>query len=306
MAGHSTLPFRLLCHNAGAGLVMSEMISAKALQYGSTKTAVLMATCPQERPVGLQIFGGEPASMAAAARLAVDCGADLVDINMGCTVPKVRRAQSGTGLMCDSDRAVQVAAAVVEAVSVPVTVKYRAGLVVGDDGFLELGRRLQEVGVAALTLHARPASAYFRGHADWTQIAKLVASVAIPVIGNGDVTRAEQAVQMLAQTGCAGVMIARGALGRPWLFGQAADALAGREPRSELGAPERLSLALCHAQMLTLETGDLSATRQMRGQMPFYTRGLPGGSALRQRCQKLHTLTELGEVLQEYLATLTA
>jgi len=136
MAGYTTLAFRLLCHNAGAGLVVSEMISAKALQYGSTKTPPLMATCEQERPVALQIFGGEADSMADAARLCVDKGADVVDINMGCTVPKVRRSQSGVGLMCDPDRAVEVAGAVARAVPIPVTVKYRAGMVVGDDSYL--------------------------------------------------------------------------------------------------------------------------------------------------------------------------
>lgn len=303
MAGYTTLAFRLLCHNAGAGLVVSEMISAKALQYGSTKTPPLMQTCEQEQPVALQIFGGEPDSMADAARLCVDQGAAIVDLNMGCTVPKVRRAQSGAGLMCDPDRAVAVAAAVARAVPVPVTVKYRSGLVVGDDSYLELGRRLQDAGVAALTLHARPASAYFRGHADWTKIARLVETVSLPVIGNGDVNTPERAVQMLAQTGCAGVMIARAALGKPWIFRQAA-ALVGGATDPDAWQPtarERFAVALCQAQMIALATDDLSAARQMRGQMPFYTHGLPGASALRQRCHNLRSVAELAEIIFDYL-----
>ncbi|MHB8994449.1 MAG: tRNA dihydrouridine synthase [Armatimonadota bacterium] len=326
MAGYTTLAFRLLCHKAGAGLVVSEMISAKALQYGSTKTPPLMQTCDQERPVALQIFGGEPDSMADAARLCVQHGADLIDINMGCTVPKVRRAQSGVGLMCDPDRAVEVAAAVVRAVPIPVTVKFRSGLVVGDEGYLELGRRLQDVGVAALTLHARPASAYFRGHADWTKIARLVEAVDIPVIGNGDVTTPERAVEMLEQTGCAGVMIGRAALGKPWIFRQAKALLqtAGgvsspdrlQTEQSGLAAPptgemdtlweptgrERLAIAICQAQMLALATDDLSAARQMRSQMAFYTHGLPNASAVRQRCHKMRSVAELAEIVLEYLA----
>lgn len=318
MAGYTSAAFRLLCHNAGAGLVVSEMISAKALQYGSTKTPPLMETLDRERPVALQIFGGEPDSMADAARLCVEKGADVVDINMGCTVPKVRRAQSGVGLMCDPDRAVEVAAAVVQAVAIPVTVKFRSGLVVGDDSFLELGRRLQDAGVAALTLHARPASAYFRGHADWSKIARLVETVGIPVIGNGDVTSAELARQMLEQTGCAGVMIARAALGKPWLFGQAKESirptfLSGSDrPDRDVGrtvdtdwqptARERFAIALCQAQMLALATDDLSAARQMRSQMAFYTHGLPNASAVRQRCHNMRSVGELAEIIFDYLA----
>ena len=302
MAGHTTLAFRLLCRNAGAGLVVSEMISAKALQYGSTKTPPLMETCDRERPVSLQIFGGEPDCMAEAARLCLAKGADLVDINMGCTVPKVRRAQSGVGLMGDPDRAVAVAAAVVRAVPVPVTVKYRAGLVVGDESYLELGRRLQDVGVAALTLHARPASAYFRGKADWRAVAHLAAALQIPVIGNGDVTSGSQARELLEQTGCAGVMIARAALGRPWVFRQARAALAGAPDDWEPSGAERLALALCHAQMLARAADEVSAIRQMRGQMPFYTRGLPRAALLRRACQQITCLAELAELIDEYLA----
>lgn len=308
MAGYTTPAFRLLSHRAGAGLVVSEMISAKALQYGSTKTPPLMETLPGERPVALQIFGGEPDSMADAARLCVAKGADVVDINMGCTVPKVRRAQSGAGLMCDPDRAVAVAAAVVRAVPVPVTVKYRAGLVAGDDSYLQLGRRLEEVGIAALALHARTASAYFRGHADWTKIARLVETVGIPVIGNGDVTSGERAREMLEQTGCAGVMIARASLGRPWLFRQARQALCAPRGSSvtlddwQPTARERFAMALCQAQMLALASDELSAARQMRSQMPFYTHGLPNASAVRQKCNTIRSVAELAEVLFAYLA----
>lgn len=302
MAGYTTLAFRMLCHRGGAGLVTSEMVSAKALQYGSTKTPPLMETHPREHPVALQIFGGEAASMAEAAQRCLEHGADIVDINMGCTVPKVRRAQSGAGLMCDPDRAVEVTAAVVQAVPVPVTVKYRAGMVAGDDSFLELGRRLGDVGVAALTLHARAASAYFRGHADWSHIARLVAQVSIPVIGNGDVTQPEQARQMMEQTGCAGVMIARGALGRPWLFGQAREALEGREPSPDPSPAARLAVLLLHAQMLALHQGDQQSAHQMRGQIGFYARGLPNAAALRHRCQHVRSLAQLSEVIMAYLA----
>lgn len=302
MAGYTTLAFRLLCRQAGAGLVTSEMISAKALEYGSTKTEPLMQTSPREHPVALQIFGGEPASMADAARRCVDAGADIVDVNMGCCVPKVRKAQAGVGLMCDPDRAVQVAAAVVRAVPVPVTVKYRAGLVAGDESYLQLGRRLQDVGVAALALHARPANAFFRGQADWACIARAVEHVSIPVVGNGDVTSPAQAVAMLAQTGCAGVMIARAALGRPWLFGQAGEAVAGQPVLADPSPAERLAIMLLHAQMLSLNEGDQAAAHQMRGQIGFYSKSLPNAAWLRQHSQQVRSLRQLADLVFEYLA----
>jgi tRNA-dihydrouridine synthase len=173
-------------------------------------------------------------------------------------------------------------------------------MVPGDDGYLELGRRLQDVGVAALTLHGRPASGGFRGQARWDLIARLVEAVQIPVIGNGDVTGPAEAVRRLRETGCSGVMIARGALGRPWVFGQAADLLAGRPQRPDPSPQERLGLALCHAQLLAEHEGELSAVRQMRSHLPHYTRGLPHAAWLRGQCAKLATLEALGALVAEY------
>lgn len=304
MAGYTNLAFRLLCKNAGAGLVFSEMISARGLEYDSRKTRALMAICPRERPVGLQIFGGDPVGMAAAAREAEALGADLVDLNMGCAVPKVRRAGAGTALMEDPHRAVAVAQACVHAVQIPVTVKFRAGLHAADHSYLELGRRLVEVGVAALTLHGRAANAYFRGEACWEKVARLAETVPVPVIGSGDVTDAALAVRRLRETGCAAVMFARGALGKPWVFGQAADLLAGREMRPTPEAGARLAIALCHAQLIATQEDELTAVRHMRSHLPYYTRGLPHAARLRQRCVTVLTLHELRALLLEYLAWL--
>jgi nifR3 family TIM-barrel protein len=301
MAGYTALPFRLLCHNAGAGLVVSEMISARGLEYHSRKTAALMATCPREHPVALQIFGGEPDSMAEAARAAVAAGADVVDINMGCAVPKVRRAQAGTALMEDPDRAVAVTAACCRAVRSPVTVKYRAGLRPGDESYLEFGRRLQDVGVAGLTLHGRAANAHFRGTADWTTVARLAETVSIPVIGSGDVLDAPTAVQRLRDTGCAAVMLARGALGRPWVFAQAGDLLAGRPMRPAPDAAGRLGLLLCHAQMIALQEDELTAARTMRSHLGYYTRGLPHAAWLRQGIVAVTSLAQMAELAHEYM-----
>jgi nifR3 family TIM-barrel protein len=300
MAGYTSLPFRLLCRRGGAGLAVSEMVSARALQYGSHKTAALMTVCPQERPVALQVFGGEPEGMAEAARAAAEAGADVVDLNMGCTVPKVRRAGAGTELMADPDRAVAVARACCRAVPIPVMVKYRAGLFVGDESYLELGRRLQDAGVAGLTLHGRSANAGFRGTARWETVAALAETVSIPVIGSGDVTDAATAVRRLRDSGCAAVMIARGALGRPWVFGQAGDLLRGQPARSNPSPWERLGVALCHAQLLAEHEGELSAVRQMRSHLPHYTRGLPHATWLRGQGVKVGSLAGLGELVREY------
>lgn len=301
MAGYTTLPFRLLCHRAGAGLVTSEMVSARALEYGSEKTASIMATCPAEQPLAIQIFGGEPASMAAAAQAAVAAGAAVVDINMGCTVPKVRRAMAGVSLMADPQRAVAVTRAVSEAVTVPVTVKLRAGMVCGDEGYLELGQRLSEAGAAALSLHARSASAAFRGQARWEWITQLVAAVDVPVVGGGDVQSAEDAMRLQAETGCAGVMIARGALGRPWVFGQVRALLAGQPRPPEPTGPERLAVALNHAQLLASQVGEKSALWQMRSFMPHYSRGLPHASALRQQCYQARSLADFSQIICDYI-----
>ncbi|MCD6360491.1 MAG: tRNA dihydrouridine synthase DusB, partial [Armatimonadetes bacterium] len=276
MAGTTNRCFRLLCRRGGAGLVCSEMVSSNALWHGNRKTEnLLLRTFEGERPVSIQIFGGDPDIMAAAVEWVEDAGADIIDINMGCAVPKVRRSGSGVELMKDPDRAVAVVRAVVERASAPVTVKFRAGLTDGDRSHLELARRLEDAGVAALALHARTVAQGFDGEADWRAIAELVETVQVPVIGNGDVVRPEDAARMMRETGCAAVMIARGAWGRPWIFAQAAAAIAGREAPPDPSPAERLGVALCHAQMLTQDVGERIALHQVRGQMRHYARGLP-------------------------------
>ncbi len=304
MAGTTNRAFRLLCREGGAGLVCSEMVSINAIAQGNKRTLRMLRTFENEHPVSIQLFGAAPAIMRTVAPTVVAAGADLIDINMGCAVPKVRSAAAGVALMADPERAVALTRAAVEASDVPVTVKLRAGLAEGDISYVELARRLEDVGAAAVTLHARHAAQGFRGEAEWALIATLVEALSIPVIGSGDVIEPEDAARMMRITGCAAVMIARGALGRPWIFAQAAAALRGEHIPPDPPPAQRLALALRHAAMLVDECGERLAIHQMRAQLHHYVRGLPGARGFRNRANQTSTLAELRVLIEEYTAEL--
>jgi tRNA-dihydrouridine synthase B len=305
MAGMNSVPFRLLCRKAGAGLVCSEMVSANAIHYGSVKTEELLTSCAEERPLSVQVFGADPDLVAAAAQHVEAAGADIVDLNMGCPVRKVLKAGAGSMLMKDPDLAAAIAAATVQAVKVPVTAKIRIGWSRQDASFVELSRRLVDVGVAAIALHARTAGQGYRGRADWDAIARLVEAVSVPVIGNGDVFTAHDAVRMIRRTGCAAVMIARGALGNPFIFRQAADLLAGR-PAKETPALWRMAAALWHAQASVLHHGEHVGVRRMRAMACWYSRGLPGSAHFRRDVCKAVTLQELADAILALAGSLPA
>jgi len=305
MAGTTNRVYRLLCRRGGAGLVCSEMVSINAIVQGNERTLRMLRTFEGEHPVSIQLFGSEPAIMADAAPVVEAAGADIIDINMGCAVPKVRRNNAGVALLSRPEQAAALTEAAVRAVAVPVTVKIRAGLVAGDDGYLELARRLQDAGAAAIAIHARTASQGFRGAAQWEHIARLVEAVEVPVIGNGDVIDPADAPRMMAQTGCAGVMIARGAWGRPWLFAQAAASMRGEPVPPDPPVAGRLGIALLHAQMLVLEYGERLAMHQMRTHLHHYVRGLPGARGFRSDANQLTTLDELRELIEDYVAMMS-
>ena len=304
MAGTTNRAFRLLCRRGGAGLVCSEMVSANALSYGSSKTERLLRTFEGERPVSIQVFGAEPEIMAAAVPTAEAAGADTIDVNMGCAVPKVRKAGAGVALMSDPERAVAVTEAVVRRAHVPVTVKLRAGLNGEDDSYVELAQRLAEAGAAAIAVHARTGSQSFSDRADWRRIKRVREAVGVPVIGSGDVFAPEDAAAMLEQTGCAGVMIARGAWGRPWIFGQAAAVIAGRPVPPDPPPQQRLGIALLHAQMLADDLGMRVALHQMTGQIRHYTRDMPSARVLRAAMSEAATLAELRQAIEQYCRSL--
>lgn len=302
LAGHTALPMRVLCRRAGAHLVCSEMIAAQGLAYANRKSLALMATCPEERPIAMQIFGGEPGVMATAAACVEAAGADIIDINMGCPVPKVLKAGAGSALMSDPDRAVAIARAMVGAVSTPVMCKIRAGRFEGDDSFIEMAKALESAGVAAIAIHARTVRQGFTGEADHRLTKRLVDSLDIPVIAGGDVFSPTMPGAILEDTGCAAVMIARGALGRPWIFQQAAAALGELPIPDDPPAASRLGVALCHAQMLALQSDERTAVHEMRGHLAWYTKGLPGSARLRREFNSARTLADLQELMRAFIA----
>lgn len=301
MAGYTSLPMRLLSRRAGAHLVCSEMISAQALAYHNAKTFELMLTHPAEHPVSLQLFGSDPQVMADAVPFAEAAGADLIDVNMGCTVPKIVRSDGGAALISDPVRAAEIIAAMVERAKVPITCKIRAGQFTGDNSYLDLACRLEQAGAAAVALHARTVRQRFWGEADHDHTRRLVETLHIPVIASGDVMSPDRPRQILEETGCAGVMIARGAVGRPWAFTQANQVLCGEEPSPDPEAPQRFGIAMCQAQMLVLQSDEATAMHQMRGQLSWYSKGLPYSHELRRRFSEVRHLSELPPLMSGYL-----
>lgn len=308
---------------AGPGLMFTEFVSSVALHHGARKSLRKMRVREDERPLGIQIFGGDPAIMAEGARLAVAMGADLVDVNMGCWVPKVCRTGSGAALLKDPDLAERIVAAVVQAVSVPVTVKVRAGWTYELFAAPELARRFEAAGARMLTLHARFAKQGFRGEADWRLIEALRAAIAIPLVGNGDVREPGDALRMFRETGCDGVMVGRAAIADPWRLRRIVEGVRGVALSPEPELAERVAVALEHARRRLEEDERIVAEesvageppagsredresrviRSLRGQIPLYVKGAPGAAALRARLVQAERYAEIEELLMGFLET---
>ena len=321
----TNLPFRLIAKRIGnPGLVFTEFVSAMAVHYRAHKTFKKFRVHPEERPLSIQIFGGDAETMANAARLAEEAGADFVDINMGCWVPKVCKTGAGAALLKDPVVAEGIVRSVVRAVSIPVSVKVRAGWDYSLFAAPDLAKRFQDQGIQMLTLHARFAKQGFEGEADWRLIGDLRESVSIPLIGNGDVKTPEDATRMLRETGCDGVMVGRAAISNPWALGRIAAALEGRPVPNEPTIRERVETAMDHIRlMVDYERGELGsldfdesvmgkvprsdldpehlACRALRGQIPLYIKGFPGASALRGRLSQCSTVMEYEDLLTSLL-----
>lgn len=289
MAGQTGYAFRALCRElGGVGLVCTELISSQAMQHKSSRsrTLNLFDWQPHEQPLAVQLFGSDPAHMAQAARVVVDHGAAIVDINMGCWVPKIARGGAGAALMRDLDTATAVVRAVVEAVTVPVTVKIRSGWEPGQPTAIPFAVAARQAGVKAIAVHARYARQGHEGRADWSMIRRVKEAVPdLPVIGNGDVWSAADAARMLAETGCDGVMIGRAALGNPWIFRQIVHELLHGQPLPAPTPPQIAALAVKQAR-LTLATTSLppqAAVRELRGQLLKYLDYLPPETAASAR-----------------------
>lgn len=290
MAGVCNLAFRLLCKEQGAAMVCSEFISAKALIQGNERTRSMLALDDRERPVSIQIFGNDPDESAEAARIVEQAGADVVDFNMGCPVPKVIKAEAGAALMRVPDRAQAILGAMVDAVRIPVTVKVRTGWDDDSIDVVDLAGRFEDVGVQAIAVHGRTKSQMRSGFANWDIIRQVKEKVDIPVIGNGDVKTPQDAARMLELTGCDAVMIGRGALGNPWIFNRVNHYLATKELLNDTGVEGRVEMARRHLLLLTELKGEYVASREMRQHAPCYFKGFRGAAELRRqlvRCENV-------------------
>lgn len=297
MAGVTDLPFRLLCKEQGAGLLCMEMVSAKAILYNNKNTESLLEIHPEETPVSLQLFGSDPKIVSEMAKRIEERPFSILDINMGCPVPKVVRNGEGSALMKDPKLVYELVRGVVRAIRKPVTVKIRKGFDEEHVNAVEIARIAEEAGAAAIAVHGRTREQYYSGRADWEIIRQVKEAVQIPVIGNGDVTSGERAAALREQTGCDGVMIARGAQGNPWIFSEllAYEETGAFPPRPDID--EIRSTMLRHARLQIEYKGNYLGIREMRKHVAWYTKGLRGAARLREQINKVESYEELEELL---------
>lgn len=305
MAGVSEAPFRQLCRRFGADVVVSEFISAVGISLGVERVLHDMRFDAVERPIGIQVYGADPDVMARAAEMVTELIApDFIDINFGCPVKKVVRNNGGSGCLRDLMLVEAIIRAVRGATHLPVSVKIRSGWDEASRDPVTIARRCRDAGAQALTLHPRTRTQMFTGAARWDEIARVVQALDIPVIGNGDVRTAEDVVALRAQTGCAGVMIARGAFGNPWIFAQARDLLAGRPARPDPPPAARFATALEHAALALRLQGDSRRTvLEFRKHLGWYTKGVPGAGELRRRLLQVESLAQVHAIFATHLGS---
>ncbi|MBP5735966.1 MAG: tRNA dihydrouridine synthase DusB [Acidaminococcaceae bacterium] len=299
MAGISDLPYRVICRKFGCGLTVSEMVSAKGLLYKNEKTFTMLQIDEAERPTAIQLFGSVPEELAEAAKIVESRGADIIDFNMGCPVPKVVNNGEGSALMKTPLLAGRILEAMVKAVRIPVTVKFRAGWDEEHRNAVEIARIAEASGIAAVAVHGRTRNQFYMGKADWDIIRQVKEAVRVPVFGNGDIFSAENGLRMFKETNCDGLMIARGAYGNPWLFAQLRAALEGKDIPT-VTVEERLQQILQHATALVDFKGEKVAIREMRSHASAYIKGLPRASEYRERFHKLETLQEMIDLVNSY------
>ena len=295
LAGVTNLPFRLICRRQGAAIAFTEMISVNGMVREGEKTRALLASTPEDRPLGAQLFGDDPQTLARAAAMVAD-QADLLDINMGCPVRKVVAGGAGSALLKDVARVAAIIKAVRAVTTLPLTVKIRSGWQCGEQVYQEVGRIAEAEGCDAITLHPRSRAQMFSGQADWSLLARLKELVKIPVIGSGDLFSADDCRRMLAETGCDGLMIARGALGNPWIFRQTRELLSGLPPHPAT-PQERAGVAEQHLQLQIEALGEAVAVREMKKHLGWYIHGVPGAATLRRTVNSAQTAGQMRAVL---------
>jgi len=301
MAGVTDLPFRLLCKEQGCGVVFTEMISAKGLYYGSERTENMMEIHPYEHPIGVQIFGSDPLIMARMAEKISQGEADFIDINMGCPAPKIVKNGEGSALMKNPKLAGEIIKEVVKASYVPVTVKIRKGFDEKSINAVEIALIAEDGGAAAVTVHGRTREQFYSGSADWNIIKEVKSRLSIPVIGNGDIFTPEDALAMEEQTGCDGVMIARGAQGNPWLFRDIVSLKETGKIPPPPSAEEKIRTALRHMHMLIEQKGEKMGILEMRKHFSWYMKGMKDAGRMRQVINTITTAAQMEETLNLYI-----
>src|SRR4051812_24351330 len=303
MAGVSEAPFRQICRRMGADIVLSVFLSSEAIRRRIRTTLEGAEFEEVERPIGIQIYGADPSAMAEAAALITEhYQPEFIDINFGCPVKKVVQRNGGSGCLRDMDLVARIIRSVIGATHLPVTVKTRSGWNDETRDPVSIALRMQDAGAKAFTLHARTRTQMFSGKADWDEIARVAEALDIPVIGNGDLETAAAIVRMREHTGCAGAMIGRGAFGNPWLFRDGQALLAGQVAAPAPSAGERFAVALDHARLAIRLQGDTRRTvLEFRKHLGWYTRGLHGSSALRQRLFQIESMGEAESIFLDYL-----
>jgi nifR3 family TIM-barrel protein len=299
LAGITNLPLRLLAKEAGCGLVFSEMISANALFHKTPKTFCLLKSVPEERPLAVQIFGADPEIMAASARMIANAGADIIDINFGCSVKKVIKTGAGVALMRTPKLAQKILTAVRKAVLIPVTIKIRSGWDSSGEQASEIARVAEGCGVDAISFHPRSATQGFKGVADWSQIARLREMVGLPIIGNGDIVTYKDALQMKYETGCDGVMIGRAAIGNPFIFSQILSTYKN-EPVHLPDITQRFEILRRYLDASVDYLGEFHACRMMRSRLCWFVKGLPYASVFRKSIRKITTRKEAHDRINEF------